>query len=160
MNGKYLQRLIELSKRTGDTLIVADPQGENSVVLMPVQRYEDLVCGNEVFEDFDDAENFQDHGSSEESWEIPEEFLAPDISTQSLDQQEQSAASVADEREQGEQREEIASNFLPEPMLDEIMQAEIPNLPVEEFAEEGRIGPLNNQEDDDGEERFYLEPIE
>lgn len=43
MQHNDLQRLIRLSKKTGDTLIIGDSQGGESVVILPVDRYEALI---------------------------------------------------------------------------------------------------------------------
>lgn len=43
MQQNELQRLIRLSKKTGDTLIIGDSQGGESVVILPVDRYEALI---------------------------------------------------------------------------------------------------------------------
>lgn len=43
MNHSELERLIRLSQKTGDTLIVADPQGSQSVVVMPIEKYEAMM---------------------------------------------------------------------------------------------------------------------
>lgn len=171
MNGKHLQKLIKLSQRTGDTLIVADPDGDSSVVVMPVERYEDLVMDwdENIYDDHD-----YDHDCDDEPWEIPDEFLVPEArkggqeaSSQPPDQRQQSVVSAANEREQSERLTEDPTNvFLPEPIIDEITESEIPNLPIEDldipendrFVEASDDKENNNEAD--GEERFYLEPIE
>ena len=42
---KNLRRLLELSKRTGDRLIVTDPEGEDSFVVMGLEQYEGMLGG-------------------------------------------------------------------------------------------------------------------
>lgn len=42
MNERQVQRLVQLSRKTGDSLIVLDEQGGGSVIL-PLDRYEQLV---------------------------------------------------------------------------------------------------------------------
>lgn len=62
MNHSELERLIRLSQKTGDTLIVADPHGSQSVVVMPVEKYEammDVAMGEltpEVYDEVDEEE--------------------------------------------------------------------------------------------------------
>ncbi|OGL67201.1 hypothetical protein A2856_04035 [Candidatus Uhrbacteria bacterium RIFCSPHIGHO2_01_FULL_63_20] len=42
---KNLRRLLELAKRTGDRLIITDPEGEESFVVMGLDQYEGLLGG-------------------------------------------------------------------------------------------------------------------
>lgn len=62
MNSHELTRLLRLAKKTGDTLIIAGENSEDSVVIMPVDRYEDLIGEDEfdpeVFNTF--SENLEE----------------------------------------------------------------------------------------------------
>ncbi|TAL20582.1 hypothetical protein EPN90_00475 [Patescibacteria group bacterium] len=46
MNGDLLQRLLALSRKTGDKIIVAD--GDNAFVLLPLEQYESQVSTGTV----------------------------------------------------------------------------------------------------------------
>jgi len=66
MNQSELDRLIKLSQKTGDALIIADPTGKQSVVVMPIERYE-------IMHGFTDhAEEMEHHPVYDES--VPENF--------------------------------------------------------------------------------------
>lgn len=112
MKDEQLLRLIRLAQRTGDTLIVADPAGENDIVLMDVDRYEAIV----------------DDGLGEPVEELPDEFFV----------EESPVMDVYEEPTPASETPETAESSVEEA---------IPDLPVDE-------------NDDFGEERFYLEPIE
>lgn len=58
MNEKNLQRLIDLTQKTGDTLIITDKNGKDPVVIMDIAKYEALVDADSVaaVDDFDYAE--------------------------------------------------------------------------------------------------------
>ncbi len=43
MNGILLERLLAMAKKTGDRLVVVE--GDNAVVLLPIDRYEELLGG-------------------------------------------------------------------------------------------------------------------
>ncbi len=51
---KRLQRILDLSKRTGDTVVVHDPSAEHDVVVLPFDRYEELTTPRT-------QENFNEH---------------------------------------------------------------------------------------------------
>lgn len=87
-----LKRLLNLVRRTGDRLVVTDPNGEDTYVLMGLEAYEKLSdhvsppdeepwepprLNNDFIDDFD---NFNGKYSEETDdfdpdWEIPDEFL-------------------------------------------------------------------------------------
>jgi len=54
-----LQRLINLAKKTGDTLIIHDTRGDRDMVIMDVDRYEHLLL-DASFMDDTDTEEFTD----------------------------------------------------------------------------------------------------
>lgn len=85
-----LKRLLNLVRRTGDRLVVTDPNGEDTYVLMGLEAYEklaDYVSPPESWEpprfddDFiDDHEDdygdyYNESDDFDEDWEIPDEFL-------------------------------------------------------------------------------------
>ncbi|MBP9749088.1 hypothetical protein KBD18_02690 [Patescibacteria group bacterium] len=43
MNATLLERLLAVAKKTGDRLVVVE--GDNAVVLLPIERYEELLVG-------------------------------------------------------------------------------------------------------------------
>jgi hypothetical protein len=46
MNGNLLERLLAVAKKTGDRLVVVE--GDTAVVLLPIDRYEQLLGENEA----------------------------------------------------------------------------------------------------------------
>lgn len=46
MNQETLQRILDLIGRTGDRVVITDPAGENPYVLMGLDQYESLMVGS------------------------------------------------------------------------------------------------------------------
>jgi hypothetical protein len=73
MQHHELERLIRLSQRTGDTLIIADPHGGESVVVLPVGKYEALIdAWSEGMESEESFRENLDEQFSEPEADIPE----------------------------------------------------------------------------------------
>jgi len=88
------KRLLNLVRRTGDRLVVTDPNGEDAYVLMGLEAYEKLAdtltppdvdfsddfnCGDEFDKyDFDDDDEEDEYAEKiddfDPNWKIPEEF--------------------------------------------------------------------------------------
>lgn len=164
-----LKRILNLVRKTGDTMIVTDPNGEDVYVVMNLDQYESLLNSHSPISFAeDDLVNFDDE-KSDNSWEdlkpteesIKSPQREPDIwqtmkpaggtgetwdvskmsenELQELERQYQTFAAQTTE-------DSISTNG-----LDKIST---PELEVQK--------PLNSKENDAdfGEEQFYLEPIE
>ena len=93
-----LKRLFNLVRRTGDRLVVTDPNGEDTYVLMGLEAYEKLAdyipsSDEEPWEPprfkdgFDEYNDYDDEYSDETddfdpNWEIPDEFLTEEARAQ------------------------------------------------------------------------------
>ena len=127
MSHDHLHRLLQLAKKTGDTLIVTDPDGHEPVVIMDVAKYEALLDLGTLAQDSEETYEdmpFEDLYGEEE---LDDDLFLPEI----------------------EQALPVDANdlFVPEEVTREAS-----------VIDEGEPDPDN--EDEDGEERFYLEPIE
>jgi hypothetical protein len=129
------KRIFELIRRTGDRLVVTDPEGEETFVVMDIDDYEmlldlgtsecqcDCVPGFEEDDDFDPAA-------------IDEEFLF-----------------------------EPEQTFEPEPLVTEpvVAEEESPEKQIEQVLPkiETNFSEKSVKKEQDGEEeQFYLEPVE
>lgn len=85
------KRLLNLVRRTGDRLVVTDPNGEDTYVLMGLEAYESLAdrlpsaelepwdkpcCSDDDFlDDYYDEDSDSEEFSVDDNWEVPDEFL-------------------------------------------------------------------------------------
>jgi len=85
------KRLLNLVRRTGDRLVVTDPNGEDTYVLMGLEAYEGLAdrlspaeqepwdkpcCSeNDFLDDYYDEDSDSDEFTIDDNWEVPDEFL-------------------------------------------------------------------------------------
>lgn len=136
MDESSLKRLMRLAQKTGDVLIVTDSDGREPLVLMSVDRYEDMRLGPEAFfEEGDLDEDLDGDLDGEEAPWMPlgEEDQLPSIHI----------SSENEEDSEGEFDGGIG------PVTEEPEVAPIPEPKQKE-----------SQPKNDGEEQFYLEPIE
>lgn len=75
------QRILDLVRRTGDRMVVTDPDGEHAYVVMDLDQYEDLLVGNEAsLTDFAananemDEEDFVEPSVQDLESEIPQDI--------------------------------------------------------------------------------------
>lgn len=146
MKDSELQRLIRLARKTGDTLVIADPSGEQSIVLMPVERYEAMVDMQDVLEESLLDESFEGDFVESES-DVDEAFDGYEGGVEDFDDE-----------------------VLPVDLEEEVVPAGLPMADLEEAptpAAPTRIEPIGqteaapvNEEFESEEERFYLEPVE
>ena len=134
----HLKRVLNLVRKTGDTMVVVDKDGNDSFVVMDLDRYEMLLDAQIQTESEGKPavganiwDVMQEAGDEGETWDIDqlneEEFA-------DLEKQYQAFARGHVEETQKFQKQE-----------------EIPD--VENVAK-------NSDEDEYGEEQFYLEPVE
>ncbi len=134
------KRLLQLARKTGDRLIVTDPDGEDALVIMDLDQYELLLDAGgdaetkenpwgalEELEEIEEVIGRSDVESDKNIWEtmVPAGDAAPTWNLEAMTEQETVGVKDSFEAWQESQKKE-------------------PEEKVEEF----------------GEERFYLEPIE
>ncbi len=161
MNDKF-KRILDLAKRTGDTMIVTDPNADDVFVVMDIDQYEMLMgVGHELDyypeeevlfdasrEDHDLLESDQlvDHQTTEREPDIWETMAKAGESSETWDVSKMSEQEILDLEKQ-------YRDFTNQGVEEEIGKISSPEVP--EFEEEK---PKN--EEDFGEEQFYLEPVE
>ncbi|WKZ28548.1 MAG: hypothetical protein QY323_03330 [Patescibacteria group bacterium] len=153
MKEETLKRLLSLIEKTGDRLVITDPAGENPFVLMGLDHYEKLVVGEwkpEVMkrdpappQTLPISTSFPDNKPPKREiplWKAPPQPPPP-------------GPRLAQDRPRIDER--------PAP------EALKPPEPRPKLAPEPRPNPLqppptpqNAAQDQEGEEQFYLEPLE
>ncbi|MBI5369603.1 hypothetical protein HZA85_00195 [Candidatus Uhrbacteria bacterium] len=126
-------RILELVRRTGDTLIVTDPDGEKVFVVMDLDQYEALLDLSAVYEE-DQAEE-----SQPDVWHT---MKPAGVEGETWDMDQMDAGELADLEDQYRQ---FVEKKTPETIQDEKEPKKEENKP---------------DSDQFGEEQFYLEPIE
>jgi hypothetical protein len=142
MNEASLKRLMKLARKTGDVLIVTDPDGQEPIVLMNIDRYETLredEIDRHEAEDWDRSEPIMD-------WAREMEALRGDFSVGSASEFE-SALEDSIETDPDQEFEERIGPAVAEPIV----------TPIVEEPEEPKK-PQKSAEN--GEEKFYLESID
>ncbi|KKW30214.1 MAG: hypothetical protein UY72_C0018G0004 [Candidatus Uhrbacteria bacterium GW2011_GWD2_52_7] len=150
MQNEQFSRLLRLASKTGDRLIVTDPNGRDAVVILPLDEYEALVDSamgpSEMYEvppieEADEAEfdpEALQHGALKGLWERPTE-------------EEVNALEVI---ERPEPEEEPVRQPSPEPIP--VVGTE--SNPLRQRQQLNR-GSGKRPDIEGGEEQFYLEPI-
>lgn len=166
-----LKRILNLVQKTGDTMIVTDPNGDDVYVIMGLDQYEDLR--NETgFEDEmtdEEWEQYQDDRKKEDDW-IWGGGPVEDLNEvdQALDEKKPDIWEMM--KPAGEEGETWdLSNISDIEAVDlEQQYKKYAQAPESSSAPEIKIEPkiegippkLAVNEDEFGEEQFYLEPIE
>lgn len=152
----HLKRVLKLVRKTGDTMIVVEKDTDESFVVMDLDRYESLIdsskfpSGNVVFEE-NKAEAsplknvaiwdvMQDSGTEGETWNLDQ------LSDEELLHLER-------------QYEEFAKRNVQEAVKETVKQQQ---KAVKDTNENIELTEETDEVDDNeyGEEQFYLEPIE
>lgn len=168
---KQFRRILDLVRRTGDRMIVTDPDGENVYVVMDIDTYEGLIdMEDQVFEAFDEDSSEpmdSEEGHFEEGVGLPETQTIPQGNTRIWDHVPSAGAKAEtwdmnklseEELLDLEQKFAEYSNKIKETAE---QGSNIPSEPVENSGIEPMAdAPQKEDEDDFGEEQFYLEPIE
>lgn len=158
-----LKRILKLVRKTGDTMIVTDSDGENAYVVMNLDQYENLLDAQDDFsseiEDFDDimgepVDPVWTNAGPSKITEIIEPTLdiwntmkpAGELG-ETWDLSKMSEDEVVDLEKQYEKYAQEA-----------LVTQE--SLLVPEKKAEENSPKLAEKDDDFGEEQFYLEPIE
>lgn len=133
------RRLMDLSKKTGDRLIITDPDGEDAFVLMAVDQYEALLQPSTTSSPKDVWEAMPQAGSGAETWDMEE-----------LGKEEQEQ--MAKQYEAYLRRNMVQQDVKDRPATS------TPEMPIPEEPQK----PDNRPSSADlyNEDQFYLEPIE
>lgn len=99
-----LEQLIELARKTGDRLIIHDPQGGRDLVVMDVAQYKQLLRGSEKIADMDERDFVQK--------------LQRDIAVWESNQEEVPAEDEAEWYKVGDMLEEFGQPAAEEPEFD------------------------------------------
>ena len=159
-----LKRILKLVRRTGDTMVVTDPNGEDVYVVMNLDQYENLLDASET------GSTDETFSSKEEEfyWTEPETPSIPQISTDSTpdiwntmkpagedgDTWDMTTMSEQELANLELQYKEFAAKSVSEAILDT-------NQPLADLeAEEANTPETKANDEDFGEEQFYLEPID
>jgi hypothetical protein len=136
------KRILDLVRRTGDKLVVTDPDGEQAFVVMDLDEYEILLEENGLIEPYcGDEDMFGDFKPDD----LDEDFLFDDVV-------------------ESEVESELDQEFAPEPppeLLDQLGAD-----PVKEESDlDAKINANLSEDqpkksDDEPDEQFYLEPVE
>lgn len=143
----HLKRVLSLVRKTGDTMIVVDRDGEESFVVMDLDQYEMLLDAQFMGEDWDDG-MVEEESSEEEIQPQPKTSSEPDIWDVMPAAGEEGETWDVDQLSQ----EEFAD-------LEKQYEA-FASRHVKEAIEETKTAPKKKEDDEYGEEQFYLEPVE
>lgn len=143
----HLKRVLSLVRKTGDTMIVVDKDGQESFVVMDLDQYEMLLDAQFVGEDWDDG-MAEEEVEEEEAQLKPKSANGPDIWDVMPAAGEEGETWDVDQLNQ----EEFAD-------LEKQYEA-FASRHVKEAIEETKTAPKKKEDDEYGEEQFYLEPVE
>lgn len=132
----HLKRVMALIRKTGDTMIVVDKDGQESFVVMDLDQYERLLNtpSIEIPPEASPTSNFQPPTSN--IWDVMQE-AGEEGETWDIDQLSEQELQVLEK-----QYQEFASKN------------------VKEAINEVKTPPKKKEDDEYGEEQFYLEPVE
>ena len=170
MNDQF-RRILDLVRRTGDRMVVTDPEGNDAFVVMDLESYEQMIdLEDHVFEDFGDTDGLTeidsekpvtshlspetsgifDHmpsaGQNTETWDINK------LSSEELAELEKKFAEFSEKVEEVAANEDVGRS-----QEDVVLHNESEETPTND-----PLTPAADSKEDDefGEEQFYLEPIE
>lgn len=139
MDAELLQRVLNLAEKTGDRMIIVNPESGEAHAVMPLDAYEELVDGDVSLRELQEWS-----GDNEEAPVELDDFMnEPEIKIVP----EKTAASVPVVKE--EELEKIVQHDLEVIKLAEQGQKDVEVNP-----------PLDALEDEADEEQYYLEPLE
>ncbi|MBI2473854.1 hypothetical protein HYV70_04875 [Candidatus Uhrbacteria bacterium] len=149
---QHLKRVLNLVRRTGDTMVVVDKDSEDAFVVMDLDRYEHLLdetsfLEDDFDEDIDDSSErlvFSEDSEPEPSiWDV---MQSADGEGQTWDLQDLSKEELSD----------LEKNY--KEFADRHQTKTIPESEPQTKKEQEIVEKKNEEEY--GEEQFYLEPIE
>lgn len=162
-----MKRILKLVRRTGDTMVVTDPNGEDVYVVMNLDQYENLLGLNELSSEQEESDRFNEK-NEDFSWMESEISNKSEISTDSAPdiwETMKPAGEVGETWDTSIMSEEELANlerqykeFAEKSISDVISSA--PDSNIDQKPEEPKTPEIKANDDDFGEEQFYLEPID
>jgi hypothetical protein len=138
MDAELLQRVLNLAEKTGDRVIVVNPESGEAHAVLPLDAYEDLVDGveNDV-----SLRELGDWAGDNENGQLDFDDLISEPSTKD----EQKIPSPATDEE-----------------IEKLVQHDLDIIKLAEQSEkEAEVtAPIDMLEDEANEEQYYLEPLE
>ncbi len=159
-----LKRILKLVRRTGDTMVVTDPNGEDVYVVMNLDQYENLLDVSEA------ASNEDTFSTKEENmyWAEPEIPTIAQISTDSTPDIWETMKPAGEDGDTWDMttmsEQELANlelqykEYAAKSVSEAISDAN--HSTVDLGVEEPKKPETKANEEDFGEEQFYLEPID
>ncbi|TAL51114.1 hypothetical protein EPN81_00755 [Patescibacteria group bacterium] len=149
----HLKRVLDLVRRTGDTMVVVDKDSNDSFVVMDLDRYEMLLDAQEGFEDDVEESDFQPESSVKSAmggniWDVMQE-AGDEGETWDIDQLSEEEFTELEKQYQDFARGHVEEAVEETKKLQK--QEEMPNAK--------NVGK-SLDDDEYGEEQFYLEPVE
>jgi hypothetical protein len=139
MDAELLQRVLNLAERTGDRMIVVNPESGEAHAVLPLDAYEALVEGDASLRDLEDWS-----GDNEgDKFDIDDFIVESEVKTETKNTSSSPAPTTDSELEKLVQHD-----------LDIIKSAEQSQKETEATA------PIDALEDEANEEQYYLEPLE
>jgi len=139
MDAELLQRVLNLAERTGDRMIIVNPESGEAHAVLPLDAYEALVEGDASLRDLEDWSGDND----DERIELDDFMIDPEIKI-ATEKTASPAPAITDE-----ELEKIVQHD-----LDIIKSAE------QSQKESETTAPIDALEDEANEEQYYLEPLE
>jgi len=139
MDAELLQRVLNLAERTGDRMIIVNPQSGEAHAVLPLDAYEDLVEGGASLHDLGDWAG----DNEDDEFNIDDFIVEPEVKTETK-----------------------KTPSSPEPITDRELEKLVQHdLDIIKMAEQGQKevetpAPLDALEDEANEEQYYLEPLE
>lgn len=184
MRPNQLDRIIRLVRRTGDRFVILDKESDQTMVLMNLDEYENLLSSTSSLEDLDeedmlnklnhDISRWQDKKKVQQTspvWEEEKKEPLPIVEVNSDISEALETDEEIDEFEPLEDDEfkdldivpEIEPSVVSEPVLEPMLEKTFEPSPIP--LETASIEPVFAEESlsnlpDGEEEKFYLEPIE
>ncbi len=146
----HLKRVLALVRKTGDTMIVVDKEGDDSFVVMDLDQYEMLLDSQLGYENDGESLDFEEiqeekPGVGAKIWDVMQ-GAGEEGDTWDIDQLSQEEYADLEK-----QYQTFASRQVQE-TVEEVQKAKEQKEPSK--AQERK------QDDEYGEEQFYLEPVE
>jgi len=183
MRQHQLDRIIRLVRRTGDRFVIMDKETDQTMVLMNLDEYENLLNDTSSLEDLEEEDMLNKLNHDISRWQVKknrqpipdweenvkkEHLPVVELEDDLLDEEKIDDIDEIEETEDDEFEDmgDISKNeptFTAEPVLEPVIEKlpEISTIPLETGQVEQVFGEENLSNLPEGEEeKFYLEPIE
>lgn len=156
MHNEQFSRLLRLSQKTGDRLIVTDPEGRDTVVILPLDEYEALIesaFGPDEEVEFVDIPSIDGDEEAEDEADFDPEELERGALRGLWEEPGDTPIEIIERPDADVEPEPVRQNEPIEPAVDPAMSATQRPKPQQVSK------PMKRRDPVDGEEQFYLEPI-